>query len=620
MLCAIVRLGAVVSLSAALLSTVVPAAAAEPPATVNADGGRYFGPLRAGKAEGNGRIEWANGARYQGGFHRGLFSGKGRYVYATGDVYEGGFANGMRSGKGHFAFVTGSFYDGEFAADLFDGHGRIENPDGMSYEGVYKRGYLEGAGKTVGPNGTYTGEFKRGEFEGEGEYVYPDGRKYRGHFVHGNFQGKGRFDSMSGGLYEGDFEKGEFTGNGVRVASGGARYEGAFVNWRANGAGKLIDGFGNIYEGQFKDDIPTGTARILYKDGSVYEGELAGWRPNGHGELRKANGDVYVGQFSYGLYEGEGTLTYATARPDGKTQDSGVWRYGRLKDRFEADERRTRANLETALYNQPRLLDDALRKLAPRSGRSINMFFLAVAGEGSQEVFRREVEFVRAQFDADFATRGHSLALVNSRTTVETVPMASVTSIRRAIEAIAARMDKQRDILFLFVTSHGSREHEISLGLDGMELPGLNPHEFASLLKESGIRWKVVVLSACYAGGFVDDLKDPGTLVLAAARRDRRSFGCADENDFTYFGRAYFKEALPQSDSFQDAFARASQIIGEWEERDAKKSQPADADEAKEAADEHSLPQIESPPPILEHLQQWWAQLPPRPRKSVATQ
>jgi hypothetical protein len=129
-----------------------------------------------------------------------------------------------------------------------------------------------------------------------------------------------------------------------------------------------------------------------------------------------------------------------------------------------------------------------------------------------------------------------------------------------------------------------------------MDLRGLPAAELGRLLRESGIRWKVVVVSACYSGGFVDALKDEHTLVITAARRDRTSFGCADENDFTYFGRAFFKEALPEAQSFQQAFKKAATLVGEWEAKDTS------------GGASHSLPQIHSPAAIEAHLQRWWAQ------------
>ena len=262
----------------------------------------------------------------------------------------------------------------------------------------------------------------------------------------------------------------------------------------------------------------------------------------------------------------------------------------------EAERERSAANVEAALYRQRALLDAALAAIQPSQPGRINLYLLAVAGDGSQEVFRREVEFVREQFDRDFGTRGRSIALINSRYTGRTAPMATLTSIREAIETLAARMNRQNDVLFVFLTSHGGKDHEFKLNQNAMTLLGLRPQELADMLAESRIRWKVVVVSACYSGGFIAPLKSDTTMVITAARADRTSFGCEDENDFTYFGRAFFKEALPASGSFFEAFSKARVLVGEWEKKD------------KTPEAERSLPQIHSPVPLAEHLNRWWAQ------------
>ena len=424
------------------------------------------------------------------------------------------------------------------------GRGKVRWANGQAYEGEFRDGMMDGRGRMTTPDGAvYEGEFKRSFFNGQGEIVYPDGRKYAGDFVLGNFQGKGRYETRDG-----------------------ARYEGEFLNWRMHGKGRFTDPGGNVYEGTFVNGEFDGKGTLSGPQGNRYSGDFKLWRFHGQGELRLANGDVYRGGFANGNYDGQGTLTFAKPRPDGTTQQSGIWRYGMLEARAARAAPARRVNVETALYNQRALLAQAIGALAPRDPARINLFLLAVGGDGSQEVFRREVEFVRGQFAERFGTAKRSIALVNSRSTVGTAPMATATSIREALAAFAARMDRQQDILFLFLTSHGSREHELVLDQNGMDLPDLSAADLGRLLRESGIRWKVVVISACYSGGFLDPLKDDGTMVITAARHDRQSFGCADENEFTYFGRAYFKEALPQASSFQDAFRKAEVIVREMEQ------------------------------------------------------
>ena len=54
----------------------------------------------------------------------------------------------------------------------------------------------------------------------------------------------------------------------------------------------------------------------------------------------------------------------------------------------------------------------------------------------------------------------------------------------------------------------------------------------------------VVVVSACYSGGFLPALRGDTTLSFSAARADRTSFGCGSDRDFTYFGEALLRDQL----------------------------------------------------------------------------
>jgi hypothetical protein len=78
-------------------------------------------------------------------------------------------------------------------------------------------------------------------------------------------------------------------------------------------------------------------------------------------------------------------------------------------------------------------------------------------------------------------------------------------------------------------------------------------------------RDKVVVISACYSGGFIPAIKDDKTMVIAASREDRVSFGCSEEADFTYFGEALFGKALVETDDLMQAFNDAKTIVAQRE-------------------------------------------------------
>jgi hypothetical protein len=538
------------------------------------DGGLYEGRLLHGLREGPGRISWPGGMHYEGGFEKGQMSGQGKVSLPGGDVYEGSFHQGQMSGQGKLVMVSQYVYEGQFRQGLFEGRGRLSSPD-MSY----------------------AGEFHKGQAWGKGEQTTTEGRKYSGDFVRDRYQGKGRLETSSGDIYTGDFDAGDFSGEGSIVNKSGGHYEGRVKKWLADGKGRFTDSDGSIYEGVFSKGQLSGKGSIR-QGKQHYEGDITNFRPEGEGVLHLESGDVYSGHFSNGLYHGKGILTYAKAREDGRLHDAGNWQNGVLEDKAAA--KQLASDIESALYQQNRLLEKSLATLQPGTTPGGSLFFLGIAGDGAQEVFRREADFVRQQFDTDFSTRNHSIALTNSRRTLLTEPLATLSSIRITLTRLARIMTKD-DILFIYMTSHGSPQQEFVLNPPGMALANLGADDLGALLQESGIRWKVLVISACYSGGFLDALKDDGTLVITAARHDRASFGCSDENDFTYFGRAYFKEALPKSHSFQEAFQSASGLVTEWENKDLKAS--GEKDEKY-----FSLPQMQNPAGIENRLKAWWQQ------------
>lgn len=230
---------------------------------------------------------------------------------------------------------------------------------------------------------------------------------------------------------------------------------------------------------------------------------------------------------------------------------------------------------EDALYRQPKVLDEQLQHLRPSAPGEANLYFLGVAGDSVQKVFLREIRSVYQIMLGRFTLREHSLLLVNNAETLGSVPIATATSIEAAATRFAEVMDRDNDVLFVYLTSHGSQHEGFSLNLPPLKLKQLQPVELRRILDDAGIRWRVIVVSACYSGTFVKPLENDHTLVITAAAADRTSFGCADENDYTYFGRAYFEQALAGTDSFVEAFALAREIVTEREKAEGETpSQP----------------------------------------------
>ncbi|MGE0119167.1 MAG: C13 family peptidase [Dongiaceae bacterium] len=238
------------------------------------------------------------------------------------------------------------------------------------------------------------------------------------------------------------------------------------------------------------------------------------------------------------------------------------------------DEETSDVDVERTFYAQPDLLDRAAAALAPERPGTTDLYFLGFAGYGSQNVFRSEVEKVTALFDARFDTSGRSLMLINSADTTKRTPIASASNLERAIPFVASRMNRDEDILFLFLTSHGS-PGLLSVEFWPLRLNDLSVEDLDRMLDASGIKWRVVIVSACYSGSFIAPLQDDNTLIVTAASADRKSFGCSNENEYTYFGDAYFNNALRHEFSFVSAFEQAAASISERESaEDLTPSQP----------------------------------------------
>ncbi len=227
-------------------------------------------------------------------------------------------------------------------------------------------------------------------------------------------------------------------------------------------------------------------------------------------------------------------------------------------------------DVEDIYYRQPGLLRRALADVVPGNPGRSELFVIAFAGYGEEDVFKREALQVSRLMGARFGAESRVVRLINNRATLAEHPLANRSNLGRALRELAKKMQPAEDILFLFMTSHGSERGEFAIELGDLGLNTLHPAELRAALDEAGIHWRVVVLSACYAGQFMADLASPETLLITAAAKHKSSFGCAHENAWTYFGEAYFKQALSQTFSFSAAFARAQAIIAAREKREGK--------------------------------------------------
>lgn len=220
---------------------------------------------------------------------------------------------------------------------------------------------------------------------------------------------------------------------------------------------------------------------------------------------------------------------------------------------------------EEAFHLQGELAERQLAAIEAGKPGVPELYFVGFAPDGSQDVFLREMRFVKKLFDERLAAPGRSAALVSGDGALKEFPVATTTSLQRVLTRVGERMNPDEDVLFLFISAHGDKGHHLSAFQPPIVQTPLSPTKLARLLQDSPARWKVIVVSACYAGGFIEPLKDPNTMVIAAAAADRQSFGCENGRDFTYFGEAFFRDGLGQAGSFAAAFEIAKTVVAKRE-------------------------------------------------------
>jgi len=111
----------------------------------------------------------------------------------------------------------------------------------------------------------------------------------------------------------------------------------------------------------------------------------------------------------------------------------------------------------------------------------------------------------------------------------------------------------------LYFSSHGS-PWGIVLG-NGI----LAPNTLAQIVdQDCGDRPSVIIISACYSGVFVPALEGPNRVVITAARLDRTSFGCGQDNKYPYFDDCVVQN-LPDAGGFLRLADKVRDCVSEME-------------------------------------------------------
>jgi len=118
------------------------------------------------------------------------------------------------------------------------------------------------------------------------------------------------------------------------------------------------------------------------------------------------------------------------------------------------------------------------------------------------------------------------------------------TELRGIYNALVDLSGRTAGGCVFYLTSHGAPQGAV------VDQGILRPGVLADMLDRScGKRPTVVVISACFSGVYVPTLARPNRMVLTAARPDRTSFGCGQDNKYPYFDDC-FLSSMPSAHDF----------------------------------------------------------------------
>lgn len=155
-----------------------------------------------------------------------------------------------------------------------------------------------------------------------------------------------------------------------------------------------------------------------------------------------------------------------------------------------------------------------------------------IAGDNNSPAFDNGVQSLREKLVAHGVTN----ISVFSSNAAGTSPaqLASTANVATALRAGGG------DACFVFITSHGE-ERGFVLKTDRRLF---DPRSLDRVLSAGcGSVPTVVVVSACHSGTFLTpDMRKPNRVILAAAAKDRSSFGCGAGDQYTYYDQCLLQQ------------------------------------------------------------------------------
>ena len=156
---------------------------------------------------------------------------------------------------------------------------------------------------------------------------------------------------------------------------------------------------------------------------------------------------------------------------------------------------------ESAFYAQQGALERELGAVEPERPGTVDLYVLAAALYAGEDVFMKETRMITALLDERFDAAGRTVTLVNNPKTLQEHPVASLDEHHARAEGHRRNHEHAgRRARCSISRPMGTEQHDLAVDFRPIRFSSIDPPALKAALDESGIRWRIVVVSACYSG------------------------------------------------------------------------------------------------------------------------
>jgi len=184
-----------------------------------------------------------------------------------------------------------------------------------------------------------------------------------------------------------------------------------------------------------------------------------------------------------------------------------------------------------------------------------------IAGDDVQNVFDTAVHDMAKHLQEDYGIEPAYIQILSAMAADEDTQATG----QALVNAFKRLNINQGDGCFVFVTSHGD--------VNGLVLRNarryLTPKNLSNVMdKFCPSQPSVLVLSGCHSGTFLTsgDLAAPNRIILTATRVDRVSFGCSNDETYTFYDGCLL-ESLQPGLIWQEVAQKIQECVTEKEEK-----------------------------------------------------